>query len=221
MVLRKRRNLDGVATSHVRPQRRHRYEAASTAAHARQVAALNQPPDGRPRHSKDVTRLVNGESTLAIPQSYEIRLIVSSVSHLIADLKVRATYVNCGSAAHGAMPTVRGENPPRHAAHAKPDKSPDARLRPTTTATSVRGHRAVVVFSVREQTSVRWRDLVGMPRRVSRREGSASQTPARLSRPTPSPSPRRDLRSTPAARTSRARLAYSAASAASTSSTAR
>jgi hypothetical protein len=47
--------------------------------------------------------------------------------------------------------------------------------RRTTTATSVRGHRAVVVFGDREETSVRRTDLVGLRRRVSRHEWPASQ----------------------------------------------
>ena len=50
---------------------------------------------------------------------------------------------------------------------------------PTTTATSVRGHRAVGVFSDRTETSVRRRDLVGLCRRVSRHEWPVSRSVGR------------------------------------------
>ena len=82
-----------------------------------------------------------------------MRSSASALLRAIADLKVRATYVKYEPRIR-ATAAVRGEKPPRHAAHAKRDKSPNARLRPTTTATSVRGHRAVVVFK-RKETDVR------------------------------------------------------------------
>ena len=61
MVVRKRRNASGPAPTGARVNRARRDETPSTSANAREVASLNQAPDGRTRDAKGSTRFLNGD----------------------------------------------------------------------------------------------------------------------------------------------------------------
>ena len=61
MVVRKRRNSPGPAAPGARVNGPGRDEAPSTSANAREVASLNQAPDGRTRDAKGPPRLLNGD----------------------------------------------------------------------------------------------------------------------------------------------------------------
>ena len=83
MVVRKRRNASGLAPPGARVNGARRDEAPSTSANAREVASLNQAPDGRTRDAKGTPRLLNGDHCSCHAQ------IVSQSSHRLNRL-VRA-----------------------------------------------------------------------------------------------------------------------------------
>lgn len=61
MVVRKRGNATGPAPTGARVNGARRDEAPSTSANAREVASLNQAPDGRARDAKCTPRLLDGD----------------------------------------------------------------------------------------------------------------------------------------------------------------
>ena len=80
MLVRKRRNAGGPAPTGARVNGARRDEAPSTSANAREVASLNQAPDGRTRDAKGTPRLLNGEhGSCHVP-------IVSQSSHRLSRL---------------------------------------------------------------------------------------------------------------------------------------
>ena len=61
MVVRKRRNAPGPSPTGARVNGARRDEASSTPANAREVASLNQAPDGRTRDTKGTARLLDAD----------------------------------------------------------------------------------------------------------------------------------------------------------------
>ena len=83
MVVRKRRNAPGPSPTGARVNGGRRDEPPSTSANAREVASLNQAPDGRTRDTKGTPRLLNADHCSCHA------LIVSQSSHRLNRL-VRA-----------------------------------------------------------------------------------------------------------------------------------
>jgi hypothetical protein len=61
MIVRKRRDSPGPAPTGARVNGARRDEPPSTSANAREIASLNQTPDGRTRDAKGTPRLLNGD----------------------------------------------------------------------------------------------------------------------------------------------------------------
>lgn len=126
MVVRKRRNFSGPAPTGAREKGARRDEAASPLANAREVASLNQAPDGRTRDAKGTPCFLNGDHCPCHAS------IVSRSSHRLNRL-VRP----------GARP---GESqPPEQSRSADPVLPPASRLEASNRLNHSRPVRAVSV----------------------------------------------------------------------------
>ena len=87
MVVRKRRNSPGPAPAGAPMDGARRDEAPATSANAREVASLNQAPDGRTRHAKSTPRLLNRDHCSCHTP------IVSQSSHCLSRVVRRVAFV--------------------------------------------------------------------------------------------------------------------------------
>jgi hypothetical protein len=113
MVVRKRRNSPGPSPTGARVNGAGRDEAPSTSANAREVASLNEAPDGRTRHAKGTPGLLDGNHCSCHGQ------IVSQSSHRLnrlvgaGRLRRKAWYPASqlqivGGVDRGSVPTTAG-----------------------------------------------------------------------------------------------------------------
>ncbi len=107
MVVRKRRNSRGPAPTDARVNGARRDEAPATSANAREVASLNQAPDGRTRDAKGTPRLLNGDHCSC--HAWIVSQSSHRLNHLVRakNLQLTAEFADVGARADASADARR------------------------------------------------------------------------------------------------------------------